>query len=182
MNALTERQRADVEQWVPLAVKIARTLTRGQRADRDDAEGDALLQMCQSVRTFDAGRGVALQTHLGGAARLAVVKSYQRQAAAGFSGLTGRKTAAEVFADRPRAVGIKAAHDKEGPPLREPAEFSSLVKLALSCLTPNERRAVLGRIVEERAYEAMARGTNPKAVRGAVERGVKKLRAVLAGV
>lgn len=99
-DPLTPEQQAHVTQWLALGAKKAIGRSRGaQAADREDAIAAAWLQMCLSVRTFDAAKGAKMNTHLGNAAGFGALSEYKDRLRGGLGGdreATGRPTVVTV--------------------------------------------------------------------------------------
>lgn len=176
---LTPAQQADVVRWMALGARIAARSAVMQPADADDAIGEAWLQMCRSVRTYDPVRGFKLSTHLGDGVRYAMLAVYQDRARQGFAGLKGKGTAAGMLAHvRPR-VGLDHALELAAvEPADGPAPDPRLVA-ALAALPDRHRVAVTWRYLDGlKLDEIGARlGVTKERARQLVAAGVKNLRA-----
>lgn len=141
---LTDAQRALADSCVALAVRIATDHTRGWPAhDRDDAIGEALLQVCLGARTFDPARGYTPGTHLGKAAWYAILTEYRRRARRGFSGLRRHDTLAETRAAAPDPVALDRAADVAAAEAADPPAPDWEVRAAVAALPARERHVVV---------------------------------------
>ena len=176
MNPLTERQRARVAQWVPLVRRKAREATVGQRADIEDAIGDAMLEACRSGKKYRKAHGVTFGSYVGANATFAALISYRRRVARGFTGLrTGGQSTTEAAALVPRVFEVSpsdVAPDADDEPIQP------RILAALDGLNPTVCRAVVWAVVEniDTAEIAAREGVCVETVRRWVKRGLGELR------
>ena len=185
MKALTDEQSKLAAQWVPLACRVAAERTDGQYADIMDAVGDALLQLCRSVQTYD-GRW-AMSTHVTRAARLAAMTSFRRRLARGLTGLKDHDRVAALMERMPEFDGCIMEeipdHRRDREPDLETAwdRLPARIRTALEALPDIHRRAVTSYYLDGQSYQWIARKerTNVKTIRMRVYLGVARIRASL---
>lgn len=181
---LTDEQREQAAQWVPLVCRLVRDRTKGQPADVEDAIQDALLRMCKSVKTYNPSRG-QLGTHLGTAAKLTAIRSYRHRLVRGFGGTSKLKNLSAVYDAIPQAVGLEdlTEDDLAVSEADEPAAvvLPAVVLSALRNLSARQRQAVVGHYLHGQSAAEMAavEGRRAKSVRDCVCDGVRRLRAIL---
>ena len=145
LTPLTDAERADVARWAALGAKLAIEKSAGlQPADRDDAVGEAFLQMCRSIKTYDP-RKRSLGTHLGTAARWGASEAFQVVLRDGLAGLKAYQSADAILAAKPQRVALEDALGVEVPALADRRELPAAVRAAIDALP--ER---LGQIVRWR--------------------------------
>lgn len=142
----------------------------GNAAIAEDLAAEAFATALLKVAEFDVRRGNA-RAWLFGIARVTLLSSY-------------RQHAVEQTARRQLGLIIPSYHDDAwlDAEARLEERLDQLVA-GLGELSPDERDAVIRRIVEQRPYSEIASGANTTepAMRKRVSRALKKLRAWMAG-
>ena len=180
---LTADERRTVAAWAALGAKLALAASAGrQPADRDDAVGEAHLQMCRSMKTFDARTTV--QTHLGTAARYGAREAFMVEVRAGFGGLKGQPTHAATVARLPTRVGFAGAEREvveDSAP--DPAALPPAVVAAIEALPERYRLAVRWRYLDGLLLEEMGDrwGVSKERARQILRSAMNALRTALAG-